>query len=187
MSGEARRPDPEAESAAESSADTPAGQATAGGERARRIRDLLDRFDRSGAHFRESGRQAALGVREALLVLEQLAEEHGHEIPALRQVATSLLLARGLVDLAIMRMPPFEDALQAAAIRLDALGILRDLLAAELMRDAASLGDERREAWTTVLRIVDEEIDRLAHEAADVAVEGPGANPSSVEWIEVEE
>lgn len=187
MSGEALRPDLAAEPAADPRADTPAGQAAAGGERARRIRELLDRFDRSGAHFRESGRQAALGVREALLVLEQLADEHAHEIPALRQVATSLLLTRGLVDLAIMRMPTLEDAMQAAAIRLDALGILRDLLAAELMRDAASLGDERREAWLTVLRIVDGEIDRLAREAADVAVQGPSANPSSVEWIEVEE
>lgn len=155
--------------------------------RARRIRDLLDRFDRSGAHFRESGRQAALGVREALLVLEQLADEYGHEAPALRQVSTAMLLARGVVDIVLMRMAPLDDALRMAEIRLDALGILRDLLEAELLRQAERGGAPEQEAWATVLGIVDREIDRLAAEAAEIAVEGPRTPAASVQWIEVEE
>jgi hypothetical protein len=155
--------------------------------RAERIRELLDRFDRSGAHFRESGRQAGLGVREALLVLEQLADEYGHTTPALRQVSTAMLLARGVVDLVLMRMAPLDDALRTAEIRLDALGILRDLLEAELMRQAERDAAPEQEAWATVLAIVDREIDRLAAEAAEIAVEGPRTPQASVEWIEVEE
>lgn len=166
-----------------------AGPASGGEEtsRAERIRELLDRFDRSGAHFRESGRQAALGVREALLVLEQLADEFGHATPALRQVSTAMLLARGVVDLVLMRMAPLDDALRTAEIRLDALGILRDLLEAELMRQAERGAAPEQEAWSTVLAIVDREIDRLAAEAAEIAVEGPRTPQASVEWIEVEE
>ncbi len=164
-----------------------AEEGAADGSRAQRIRELLDRFDRSGAHFRESGRQAGLGVREALLVLEQLADEHGHTAPALRQVSTAMLLARGAVDLILMRMAPLDDALRTAEIRLDALGILRDLLEAELMRQAERGGTPEQESWATVLAIVDREIDRLAAEAAEIAVEGPRTPRASVEWIEVEE
>lgn len=156
-------------------------------DRVARLRALLDRFDGARGHFRESRRQALLGVREVMLVLEQLADEHADLAPLLRELGTGLMLARGVVDWFVTRVPGLDDEPRTAEIRLEAVGILRDLVAAELLRQAPDADPARREGLLTVLGVIDTELERLATELADLQT-GPRADDtgSGVEWIEVE-
>jgi hypothetical protein len=160
-------------------------------ERVESIRDFLDRFDRAGEHFRESRRQGLLGLREAVIVLEDLAATYGEEVPVLRTLATGLLLGRGALDMLVGRMPPLEDAERVTEIRIEAMGILRDLLTAELMRSETGEGDaQRRDGLMTVIGVIDQEIERLAAEMARTGSTKVDAKTEprapSVDWIEVE-
>lgn len=160
-------------------------------DRVESIRDFLDRFDAAGAHFRESRRQALLGLREAVIVLEELSEVYGADVPALRTLGTGLLLGRGALDLVVGRIEPLEDDDRVLEIRLEAMGILRDLLTAELLRtEGAEGGSERREGILTVIGVIDQEIERLAEELTRAGTARAGAETESrepgVDWIEVE-
>lgn len=153
------------------------------------LRELLDRFDGAGAHFRESRRQFLLGVREAVLVCEELAEAYEEQAPVLRQLAAGLLLGRGALDFLLSRVPPMEgeDTARRIEIRLEAMGILRDLLVAELGRidDAEEPG--KKDGLLTVIGVIDQEVERLG-ESLDRAQRGDDSASAdgSIDWIEVE-
>lgn len=137
-------------------------------------------------HFREARRQTLLGVREALAAFEDLALAYRDDVPALGTLIGLAVVLRGLLDLWLSQIKPLDGDGHAAQTeaRIEAFGVLRDLLLAELQRSGDDVA--RRDGLLTVIAVIDEEIERLAETLAAPTKETSTSTPQGVEWIEVE-
>jgi len=128
-------------------------------------------------------------VREALLAVEELAGGYREDVPALSGLIGGLTVARGGLDLLIGRVPGADDEHTRIELKLEAFGILRDLVSAELLRTPTDPESEaKRDGLLNVLGLIDAEIERVAEQLdALLHKQDAGApSPPTTEWIEVE-
>ncbi len=155
-------------------------------DRVNLIRDLMDRLDGAGVHFRESRRQALLGLRQVVAVLEELASERPDNAGDLKSVETALTMIRGGVDFLIGLIPELVDRQKGAAIQIEALGLFRDVLSAELLRVDPEADNDQREGLLTAIGLIDQEIESIvAGGQSDNRNEEP-EHDDNIHWIKVE-
>ncbi len=145
-------------------------------QRQERYTAFLAALEPARAHFKESGRQFALGTSVSIGAISELLNAMD-ELPGNRNFATGLELLRSLTDIWIGRIQPLEDKyLHNADIplqqKLDALFNLRAVLQAELDRTPVGTNDEPASSPTTMQEIIgqilngiNQEIERLVQES----------------------
>lgn len=143
-------------------------------DRAQEFKELLDHLERSGAHLREGGRQLLLALEELFQVINRALSLAGKDQPFFRTVMAGFVMLQAILSRAVEQIPPLQDEKELLRLRLDTLGLLRDLLRGELLRLEPGSDAPRKEAILLALGYVDQEMERWGEKLHLLQVQGEG-------------